>query len=215
MGDGIIWVNLKNKPLVVKLNGKRKSGMVSSLSVDERATLLRVARQAITSAVVANKILPIELKEYSQHLLEISSSFVTLTIKGALRGCVGAIEAQSPLVVDVRDHAISAALHDYRFPPLRVDEIPEVSIEISRLTPPEPLFYEHAADLPKRIRSGVDGIVLRRGRDRATFLPQVWDKIPEPEDFISQLCLKMGLPANTWRDEIFVVSTYQVEEFHE
>ena len=111
--------------------------------------------------------------------------------------------------------AVAAALQVYGSPPVSPREWPEIEIEISRLTPPEPLDYASPEELPTRIRPGIDGVVLRDGMRRATFLPQVWEKLPVPEDFLGQLCVKMGVDASYWRYKKLQVSTYQVEEFHE
>jgi AmmeMemoRadiSam system protein A len=140
---------------------------------------------------------------------------VTLTSHGELRGCIGALEATQPLVEDVRIHAIAAALEDYRFPPVHPEELPFIKIEISRLTTPQPLDYRDPADLLSQLRPGVDGVVLRDGMRRATFLPQVWEKVPEADIFLGMLCRKMGAPTETWRKKKLTVLTYQVEEFHE
>jgi len=115
----------------------------------------------------------------------------------------------------VREHAIAAALQDYRFPPVQPEELGSIEIEVSRLTRPQPLPYDGPADLIAKLRPGVDGVILQDGFRRATFLPQVWEKIPAPEQFLSELCLKMGAPADLWRRKPLEVSTYQVEEFHE
>jgi AmmeMemoRadiSam system protein A len=110
---------------------------------------------------------------------------------------------------------MAAALQDYRFPPVQPDELPEIQIEISRLTLPQTLEYEAPQDLPKRLRPGFDGVTLREGMHRATFLPQVWEKLPDPEVFLSHLCQKMGASPDLWRYRKLQVQVYQVEEFHE
>jgi AmmeMemoRadiSam system protein A len=189
--------------------------MAESLTYEERANLLRLARQALDLGVHSQPLAPLDLESLPPRLREPGATFVTLTRKGALRGCVGALEAYQPLAEDVREHAVSAALQDYRFPPVSPGELPEIEIEISRLTPPEPLDYASPEELLTRIRPGIDGVVLREGMRRATFLPQVWEKLPVPEDFLGQLCLKMGVDASYWRYKKLQVSTYQVEEFHE
>jgi AmmeMemoRadiSam system protein A len=147
--------------------------------------------------------------------LEPGASFVTLTIQGYLRGCVGALEPYQSLVEDVCEHAVAAAFQDYRFPPLQAEEINNIEIEISYLTKPQTLEYGEPQDLPRKLRPKIDGVVLRDGMRRATFLPQVWEKIPNPENFLEQLCMKMGAPADLWRKKKLDVSVYQVEEFHE
>ena len=185
------------------------------LTLDEKRLLLRLARQSI-QLVTSHCPLPgLNLDEFSQTLREDGASFVTLTEYGELRGCIGALEAYQPLVQDVCEHAAAAALEDYRFQPVRLDEVPQLEIEISRLTPPIPLEYEHPQDLLHLLRPGIDGVVLRDGLLRSTFLPQVWEKVDRPDEFLSHLCLKMGAPPNLWQRKILTVSTYQVEEFSE
>jgi len=185
------------------------------LPPEERRILLRLARQALEAAVGGHPLPPLDLASLPKALREPGASFVTLTIDEALRGCIGALEAYQPLAEDVREHAVAAALNDYRFPPLTPAELPRVHIEISRLTPLRPLHYETPENLPGLLRPGVDGVVLRLGFRRATFLPQVWEKIPNAERFLSQLCLKMGAPPDAWRRQPLEVFTYQVEEFSE
>jgi AmmeMemoRadiSam system protein A len=158
---------------------------------------------------------PLNLEDYPPKLREPGATFVTLTTGGRLRGCIGALEPYQPLIADVREHAIAAALQDYRFPPVQPEELGSIEIEVSRLTRPQPLPYDGPADLIAKLRPGVDGVILQDGFRRATFLPQVWEKIPAPEQFLSELCLKMGAPADLWRRKPLEVSTYQVEEFHE
>ncbi len=186
-----------------------------SLSQDEKRILLSLARQSIELAVNRRPLPELDLEGYSPLLCEYGASFVTLTIGGELRGCIGALEPYQPLVQDVCEHAISAALEDYRFMPVTPDEVPLLEIEISRLTPPRRLVYNTPQELVICLRPGIDGVVLRDGMRRSTFLPQVWEKIPDCEDFLSQLCLKMGAPAGLWRRKALEVYTYQVEEFRE
>ncbi len=128
---------------------------------------------------------------------------------------IKALEPYQPLAEDVREHAAAAALEDYRFPPVQPDEIDKLKIEISRLTVPSPLPYETPDDLLDKIRPGVDGVVIRDGFNRATFLPQVWEQLPTKEAFLSHLCRKMGAPDDLWKTKKLNVLTYQVEEFHE
>jgi AmmeMemoRadiSam system protein A len=189
--------------------------MQDKLTPEEQHTLLRMARQAMECGVRREKLPLVDETELSSHLREYGASFVTLTIHGELRGCIGALEARQPLAQDVCEHAIAAALEDPRFPPVREDELSMIQIEVSRLTRPVPLEYKDAADLLSRLRPFVDGVILRDGFRRATFLPQVWEKIPNTADFLDYLCLKIGVDANRWRTQHLDVFTYQVEEFHE
>lgn len=188
---------------------------IEPLSPSERQTLLRLARQSIQLAVVKRPLPRLRLEDHPPALRADGASFVTLTIQGDLRGCIGALEAYQPLVQDVCEHAMAAAMEDYRFLPVTQGEVDQLSIEISRLTPPQPLEYQQPADLLTLLRPNIDGVILRDGGRRATFLPQVWEKIPDTQEFLANLCLKMGASPNLWRMHPLQVFTYQVEEFHE
>jgi AmmeMemoRadiSam system protein A len=189
--------------------------MAEPLSEEERLLLLHLAREALEAGVCGQPLTLLDLEALPASLRTSGATFVTLTRRGELRGCVGALEAYQPLALDVREHAIAAALQDFRFPPVQPGELPDIAIEVSRLTPPEKLEYERPEDLPALLRPGIDGVVLRDGLRRATFLPQVWEKIPDPSAFLGNLCWKMGADANCWLYKKLDVYTYQVEEFHE
>jgi AmmeMemoRadiSam system protein A len=189
--------------------------MEEPLSSEEKTFLLKLARQAIEEAVNKRPLGRLDLKALPKKLKQPGASFITLTIAGELRGCIGALEPHLPLAEDVREHAVAAALQDYRFPPVQPDELPRIEIEVSRLSPPQPLEYHDADDLLNKLRPGVDGVILVDGIHRATFLPQVWDKLPGAPDFLDHLCYKMGAPPNLWRQKKLKILTYQVEEFHE
>ena len=189
--------------------------MIESLTNEEKTILLKTARDAIENAVLGLPVDREDLSEFPERLLEPGATFVTLFKNGELRGCVGGLEPIYPLIVDVREHAIAAALHDYRFPPVQPSELPNIKIEISRLTLPKRLVYKDPDDLLRHLRPRVDGVLIRDGNQRATFLPQVWEKLPEADVFMGNLCLKMGAPADLWRKKKLDVYTYQVEEFHE
>ena len=188
---------------------------IDQLTPEERAILLAQARYSIESGVRSISLEPLRLKDFPQRLCQPGVTFVTLTIDGMLRGCVGALEAYQPLIKDVREHALAAALEDFRFSPVRPDELEKISIGISRLTTPQLLDYEDPDDLLIKLRPGIDGVVLKDGLRRATFLPQVWQKLSSPVTFLEHLCQKMGGPADLWRQQRLEVLTYQVEEFHE
>lgn len=187
------------------------------LSEEEKRILLQLARLAIERSVSGEEYILTDLDSLPTALRELGVCFVTLTMRpgGELRGCIGGLEAVQPLAVDVCKHAASAALDDYRFPPVTTGELPLIAIEISRLTPPEPLEYDHPDDLLLRLHPHLDGVVLHDGHRRATFLPQVWEKIADPALFLSQLCQKMGSPGDTWRRKKLLVEIYRVEDFHE
>jgi AmmeMemoRadiSam system protein A len=185
------------------------------LTDTDRLFLLSLARQSIENCANGKSLPTVDLDALSPLLREQGASFVTLTYQGYLRGCVGALEPYQSLAEDVREHAIAAAFQDYRFPPIQAKEINEIKIEISYLTRPKTLHYENPTELLELLRPNIDGVVVRDGMRRATFLPQVWEKIPDPEEFLEQLCLKMGAPDDLWRRRKLEVFTYQVEEFHE
>ncbi len=189
--------------------------MDDPLTPDEKKTLLGLAREALERGVRGEKLPRLDLSTLTARLREKGASFVTMTERGDLRGCIGTLEAYQPLAEDVRQHAVEAALNDYRFQPLTPAELNGISLEVSRLTAPHPLEYASPADLPAKLRPRVDGVILRAGSRRATFLPQVWEKIPEPAEFLDHLCLKMGAEAGLWRKKRLNVQIYQVEEFHE
>lgn len=187
-----------------------------TLNEDERYWLLEIARRSIELAVLGESVMSFDLDTLPPALRELGVCFVTLTLPGGeLRGCIGGLEATQPLAVDVWEHAASAALDDYRFQPVKYAELQSIQIEISRLTPPQPLEYEHPEDLPNLLHPHVDGVVLHDGSRRATFLPQVWEKIPDPSAFLSHLCQKMGAAPDLWRRRKLKVEIYHVEEFHE
>lgn len=181
----------------------------------ERKILLSLARGSIELIVNEHKRLLIQLADYTPALREQGASFVTLTIHNNLRGCIGALEPYQPLVQDVCEHAAAAATDDFRFPPVSSSEIPLLQIEISRLTLPQQLDYQDPEELLRKLHPGIDGVILKDGNRRATFLPQVWEKIPDPSDFLSHLCEKMWAPLDLWRRRSIQVFTYQVEEFAE
>jgi len=189
--------------------------MCEQLSSTEKELLLKIAREALEIGVIGGLLEPINLNKLPIGLQGEGVTFVTLTSCGNLRGCIGALEATRPLAVDVQHHAVAAALNDYRFSPVSQDELGEIIIEISYLTSPTPLIYDDPSDLVNKLRPGVDGVVIRDGKRRATFLPQVWDKIPETETFLNMLCQKMGSKPELWKQNRIEVFTYQVEKFSE
>ena len=189
--------------------------MSDPLTAEERQVLLQIARQAMEAAVRGKRLPRLDLDSLSSRLRQKEASFVTLTIHGALRGCIGALEPSVPLAEDVRQHAVAAALQDYRFLPVDAAELPYINIEISRLTIPQPLEYKSPDELIKKLIVGEDGVILMDSGRKATFLPQVWEKLPNPVDFLEHLCQKMGAPADLWRRKSLQVYIYHVEEFHE
>lgn len=186
-----------------------------ALSTEDRRYLLERARESITRAARGQDLPSVDLDTVSEDLQRERASFVTLNAQGQLRGCIGSLEARRPLVLDVIRNAADAALQDPRFRPVRPGEVDDLHIEISVLTPPDLLIYESPDDLIAKLRPGMDGVVIERGRHRSTFLPQVWEKLPNPRQFLRRLCLKAGLSPDAYRETDLDVYTYQVEKFEE
>jgi AmmeMemoRadiSam system protein A len=186
-----------------------------ALAPEDRERLLRLARETIAGQARGEGVPDVDLDAVSEDLRRDAASFVTLTKHGQLQGCIGSLEARQPLVLDVRDNAIGAAFRDPRFPPVNAGEVDDLHIEISVLSHPEPLSYDAPQDLIAKLRPGVDGVVIERGWNRATFLPQVWEKLPDPNEFLQHLCLKAYLPADAYKRPGLDVYTYQVEKFEE
>jgi AmmeMemoRadiSam system protein A len=142
------------------------------------------------------------------------ATFVTLTKQGELRGCIGTLEAHRSLIEDVRENAHAAAFRDPRFSPLRKEEFTLVSVEVSLLSTPEPMEIGSEAEAVARLRPHIDGVVLEYGRHRSTFLPQVWEQLPAPYEFLQSLKRKAGLPADFWAEGLRL-SRYGVQKWKE
>ncbi|CAK0782114.1 AmmeMemoRadiSam system protein A [Gammaproteobacteria bacterium] len=186
------------------------------LAEPDRATLLALARSAIEYGLTHRRPPPVDPKTYSISLQAIRATFVTLTRRGNLRGCIGQLTATRPLVVDVAENAFAAAFRDPRFPPLTAPELSELELHLSILTPSTPLAFSSEADLLSQLQSGVDGLILEETPPgdlaRATFLPAVWESLPNPQDFLRHLKRKAGLPADYWSPTLRAFR-YRTESF--
>ncbi len=160
--------------------------------------LIDTARRSIVHGLEQGCPLPVRPEDHPMPLREQRATFVTLTRGGQLRGCIGMLEAIRPLIVDVAENAWAAAFRDPRFPPLRREEYPQIRVSVSVLTPPEDFPVRDEADLLARLVPGEHGLILEAGHHRATFLPKVWDELPDPHTFLAHLKLKAGLPADYW-----------------
>lgn len=180
------------------------------LDTDKGIILLRLARAAIAAE------LGFVSHEYPRTawLEEPGATFVTLTLDGRLRGCIGSLEAQRPLVDDVRHNAVAAAFRDPRFMPLSKTEFADTVIEVSVLSTPEPLSFGSEADALSQLHRGSDGVILEYNGHRATYLPQVWAHLPDPQSFLDELKVKAGLPEDFWSNDIRL-SHYTVQKFSE
>ncbi|WP_324780805.1 AmmeMemoRadiSam system protein B [Thiobacillus sedimenti] len=142
------------------------------------------------------------------------ASFVTLTRQGELRGCIGTLEAHRPLWLDVRENALAAAFRDPRFPPLTRGELHDTRVEVSLLSPTQPIEVRSEAEALAALHPHVDGVVFEYGHHRSTFLPQVWEQLPEPREFLAYLKRKAGLPQDFWAEEVRL-SRYTVDKWKE
>ncbi len=173
-------------------------------------TLIGIARAAIQHKLFGT-VVPAPQGSW---LRQAGATFVTLTRGGDLRGCIGSLEPRRPLIVDVAENAVAAAFHDPRFPPLTADEWPSIGVEVSLLSMPKPLRFADEADLLSQIRAGEDGVILECDGKRGTFLPQVWETLPDKRQFFAHLVRKAGLPADT-RLGRCRVSRYRVAKWKE
>ncbi len=175
-------------------------------NIDEamQQTLLTVARKSIDYGLQHGQPLPLKTDDYPSQLQQQCATFVTLSIDGQLRGCIGSLEAHRPLLLDVVHNAYAAAFTDPRFLPLNQSEYAQLEIHISILNPAEEMHFTSEQDLLRQLRPGIDGLIIQAGQQRGTFLPSVWQQLPEPKPFIQHLKLKAGLPADYWSADLRV-----------
>jgi AmmeMemoRadiSam system protein A len=181
---------------------------------DARARLLQVARSSVAHGLREGRALPVAIEDCEPGLRERGACFVTLRRGATLRGCTGSLKAVDPLVVDVANNAYRSAFRDPRFPPLESAELAGLSFHISILNPTEPLPVVSELDLLAQLRPGVDGLVLHEGSRSSTFLPAVWQSLPEPRRFVAELKRKAGLDGDHWSDRLRF-ERYTVEEVGE
>jgi AmmeMemoRadiSam system protein A len=173
-----------------------------SLSKENQQRLLALAKNSIQHGLQTGQPLKINLADYPAELTERRATFVTLEIKQQLRGCIGMLEAVRPLAEDIAENAFSAAFKDPRFPPLQAEEFEALEIHLSLLTPAEPMSFDTEQDLLAQLQPDIDGLILEEGYRRGTFLPSVWESLPEPEQFLRHLKQKAGLPPSYWSEKI-------------
>lgn len=189
--------------------------MREEYSQEEKIFLLKLACQSIERVFNNEGKLELSNAEItSENLKQKRAAFVTLTQNGNLRGCIGSLEPEIPLYQEIIDRAFSAAFQDPRFLPLSKEELPKTKISISILTIPKPLEFKNQQELLEKLVPKRDGVVLKKGFNSATYLPKVWEELPDKEDFLSSLCQKAGLDANAWKNNL-EVQTYQSIDFSE
>lgn len=181
-------------------------------SQTERDALLAVAKASILSGLEHQQPLSVDISDYPEALQEQRATFVTLHIAHNLRGCIGTLSSYRALVDDIAHNAYAAAFSDPRFPALGKQEYEQLDYHISILSDTSAMQFASEQDLLAQIRPGIDGLVLEDKGRRGTFLPSVWEQLPETEVFFSHLKQKAGLPANYWSDTL-QISRYTVESF--
>ena len=181
---------------------------------EDQSQLLAIARTSIENGLQSGKPLIPETTAVPESLQAIRASFVTLTLNQNLRGCIGSLEAHRPLINDVAANAFSSAFKDPRFPTVTPEELEKITVEISILSPMEPMQVSDEQDLLTQLQPGMDGLLIDDGRHRATFLPQVWSHLPEPALFLNHLKRKAGMPLESWPDTMKCYR-YHCDKFRE
>jgi AmmeMemoRadiSam system protein A len=176
----------------------------TEIEAQHQPLLLDVARESIAYGLEHGRGKDVDVGDYSPALCEHRATFVTLKLNGQLQGCIGTLEAYRPLVTDVVANAYAAAFSDPRFPPVTHAQLPHLAISISILSPPEELTFKNESELQDQLRADIDGLILREGSFRGTFLPSVWKSLPDKRQFLEHLKLKAGLSVDYWSDKIQV-----------
>ena len=186
----------------------------SPLNQEHKTRLLQLARQSIEYGLLQGKPIPVKVEAFHEDLRQSGAAFVTLHKNGSLRGCVGNLKAHQPLIHDVANNAFAAAFRDTRFPTVRDEELIQLHIEISVLSPQQPIAFSSESELLDAIEPNVDGIVLEDGYFRSTFLPSVWEQLPDKREFLQHLKLKAGLSVDYWSESLkaFRYRTISFEE---
>ena len=186
------------------------------LNKEKQKKLLQLARKSIEHYLYTREFYIPEEEDFADDELQlVVGVFVTLTEGGRLRGCIGNIEGVEPLYIAVARNAVNAGFYDPRFYPLEPSELDKIKIEISILSKPKKLEYSSQAELIQLLQENKPGIILKQGTRSATFLPQVWEQVANPEEFLSHLCLKAGLVESCWKDSNTEILYYTVESFEE
>jgi hypothetical protein len=182
------------------------------LDKTQKKQLHEIARRSIEHGLNTSQALELNLTDYDENLQTKRATFVTLHKNEQLRGCIGILEPLRPLVADISHNAFAAAFSDSRFPPVSSDELSQLKIHISILGTPEEILFDSENDLLLQLQPGIDGLILQEGSLKGTFLPSVWESLPDKHDFLNHLKAKTGLPVSYWSNNI-KVQRYTVEDF--
>jgi len=189
--------------------------MSEELNENEQNFLLKLARDTMESYLKNDKIPEIDESKLTDKLKTIQGGFVTLHKRGDLRGCIGHIIPHEPLYKCIIDNAINAAIHDNRFPPVSYEELKDIKIEISVLSIPKKLKYSSSDELLEKLVPLKDGVILKNGFRESTFLPQVWEQLPDKTEFLQHLCLKQGSNPDCWKSSSSSIEIYHAQIFGE
>lgn len=170
----------------------------------ERSIILQTARDSIAQGITQHHPMDLDLSKYPAILLEPGASFVTLHLDKRLRGCIGSLQAYQPLIADVAINAFNAAFKDPRFLPMTEVEASKISLDISVLSKPQPMRFNSEADLLSQLQPGIDGLIISDHGHRGTFLPSVWEQLPDPSTFLNHLKAKAGFPTNYWSNTLTI-----------
>ncbi len=183
---------------------------------NQKRELLRLARKTISEGCTRG-LPPEQIQEKEDQpdfFLQEAASFVTLQKRGVLRGCIGSTQAHRTLLDDVIHNAFASAFRDPRFPPVTENELTEIKVEISILSPQQQMEISDERDLLKQLRPGTDGLLIRNPQYSATFLPQVWKQLPNPRQFLAHLKNKAGMAPGSWPEDMECFR-YQCVKFEE
>lgn len=188
----IVWWDMAPSPFIEM-----------KLSTDHQQILRVMAIEAIKHGLDHDRSrIQIDPIDFPESLTKIAASFVTLQLHDELKGCIGHLKASQPLILDVASNAHSAAFEDRRFTPVTEEDLPDLDIEISILSPPTPIQVDSETELVRLLKPGVDGLILKEKSRQATFLPSVWDMMHSSTEFVEQLKRKAGLPKGYWSDNL-------------
>jgi AmmeMemoRadiSam system protein A len=172
------------------------------LSEENQRILLTLARETIAYGCSSGVLPDMDTTDYPENLCQPVATFVTLQKQGELRGCIGSLVPQRALIEDVTINAFASAFRDHRFNPVTLNELPSIQIEISMLSPMHLLEVSSEEELLRVLRPNVDGLLIRGDHHSATFLPQVWEQLPKPSDFIIHLKHKARLRKDEWPSDL-------------
>ena len=184
-------------------------------SVTEQKKLLEISRSTLLFYFEHGKKNELDSKKLNKKFLEKKATFVTLTLGDQLRGCIGKVLPKFSLYRDIINNSLSAAFADPRFPGIERDELKNIKIEISVLSKPKRIIFDNVEDLLRKIKPFQHGIILQSSFHQATFLPQVWEDLPDKKNFLTNLSLKAGLSASAWQDPEIEYFYYTIEHFSE